>query len=562
MVESAFRSLRAASAVALLALLVASAPPAYAGLRKPPEPAAGPAFEISVAGSDALPVGEPAGAVLGLTPGGSAVVVRGITTATIPPRPDVVLLADTTASMQAALNNVRVNAGRLVEDIKTAQPDARFAVAEFRDMTDEYAFLLRQDLTADVAAVQQGVNAWAAEGGGDTPEAGLNALYAIATGAVALREGSSPIVVIFGDAPSHNPSGGHDLASTIDALIARGIRVVAVDITRSGRPGLDEKGQFTEITVRTGGVLLQAAEPAAVASAILTGIRAIQATVEARITRCDPALSATVSPDTSTVDSGAAVDLTLSVAVDPKARNGEYACELQVTVDGVVGEPERIAVRVTGAAPDVPVLHSDTTLVDLGEVPLGTAAPARAVTLTNVGDYPLTISAALAEEPVTPAVFALDGSTCGDTLPVATSCVVSVGATPQQIGVATSVLHLTSATDTGGQAAQALTLTVAGRSPTLQFNPGVGRPDQVINGLGRGFPPGGTVSIEWTNGSGAVSVVADATGAFAVPMMVFEDGIAGPRRAVASVPGVGEVTSGSFLVQTPTAQPGVFTRRR
>jgi hypothetical protein len=59
-----------------------------------------------------------------------------------------------------------------------------------------------------------------------------------------------------------------------------------------------------------------------------------------------------------------------------------------------------------------------------------------------------------------------------------------------------------------------------------------------------------------------VTVAADASGRFAVPMVVFADGPAGPRTAVAAVPTVGTVTSGTFLVQSPTAQPGVFTRRR
>ncbi|MEU1757041.1 choice-of-anchor D domain-containing protein [Micromonospora matsumotoense] len=563
MAASASRSLRAASALAVVALLVASAPPAaYAEFFVAARPAGGPALRISVADGAAPLVGEPAGTALGLTPGGSAVVTRTVTTATIPPRPDVVLLADTTGSMQAALNDVRVNAKRIVDDISAVQPDARFAVAEYRDETDEYAFRVNRDLTAEPSQVQDAVNVWTAGGGGDGPEAGLNALHAVAIGAVSLRAESSPIVVIFGDAPSHDPSVGHDLAGTIEALTTRGVRVVAVDVGNPGTLSLDQAEQFTAITRQTGGVLLNAAGPAEVSNAILTGIRAIQATVSARITDCDPQLTAAVTPAERTVDSGGTVDLTLSVAVDPKARNGDYDCRLEVSVDGIVqGEPERLVVNVSGAAPDVPVLYSDAAALDLGEAPLGVPSSARTVTLTNSGDYPLTVAAALAEQPL-PAVFAVTSSTCAGTLAVAGSCVLSLTATPRAIGAATSVLSLASATDTGGIAAQSLALSVSGRSPTLQFNPGVGRPGQVVTGLGQGFPAGAEVLLSWVDGSGTVTAVADASGRFAVPMVVFEEGIAGPRTALASVPAVGQVTSGTFLVQSATSQPGPFTRRR
>ncbi|SCG64490.1 choice-of-anchor D domain-containing protein [Micromonospora rifamycinica] len=563
MAASASRSLRAASALAVVALLVASAPPAaYAEFFAAPRPAGGPALRISVTDGAAPLVGEPAGTALGLTPGGSAVVTRTVTTATVPPRPDVVLLADTTGSMQAALNDVRVNAKRIVDDISGVQPDARFAVAEFRDEGDEFVFRLNRDLTAVPSEVQEAVNVWTADGGGDDPEAGLNALYAVATGAVTLRTESSPIVVIFGDAPSHDPSVGHDLAGTIQALTARGVRVVAVDVGNPGSYSLDQSGQYTEITRQTGGVLFNAAGPSEVSNAILAGIRAIQSTVGARVTDCDPQLSASVTPAERTVDSGGAVDLTVTVAVDPAARNGEYACRLEVSVDGLVqGEPERLSVTVSGAAPDVPVLYSDAAALDLGEAPLGVPSSARTVTLTNTGDYPLTVAAALAEQPL-PAVFAVTGSTCAGVLAVARSCALALTATPRAIGAATSVLSLASATDTGGVAAQSLALTVSGRSPTLQFNPGVGRPGQVVTALGQGFPAGAEVLVGWVDGAGTVTAVADASGRFAVPMVVFEEGLAGPRAALASVPSVGQVTSGTFLVQSATGQPGPFTRRR
>ncbi|MEU4569428.1 VWA domain-containing protein [Micromonospora sp. NPDC023956] len=573
MATFASRPLRTASALAVVALLVASAaPPAgYAALLAAPDSGGGAAFRISVADAPDAPdaptapvpgPGGTGGTTIGLTPGGAATLTRTVTTTTVPPRPDVVLLADTTGSMGPALADVKANARRIVADISAVQPDARFAVTEYRDETDSYAFQVNRDLTTDPAAVQEAVNTWTAVGGGDTPEANLHALSRIATGAVGFRAESSPIVVIFGDAPSHDPVLGHDLAGTVTALTARGIRVVAVDVVTSPYHSLDQDGQFTEITTRTGGVLLTAATAGDVSTAILAGIRAIQATVAARVSDCDPQLSATVEPAERTVDSGSRVDFTLAVRVDPKARNGEYACQVTYTVDGIAqGGPERLAVTVTGAAPDVPVLHSDTTLLDLGEASLGVATPARRVTLSNAGDYPLSVAATLAAQPA-PAVFAITENGCGPVLAIGASCTLDVVATPRDIGTADTVLTLASSTDTGGRAAQSLTVRTAGRSPTLAFNPGVGRPGQVVTALGQGFPPTATVSLSWADGTATVTVATDADGRFAVPMVVFPDGRAGPRAAVASVPAVGTVTSGTFLVQSATAQPGVFTRRR
>ncbi|WDZ87011.1 vWA domain-containing protein [Micromonospora cathayae] len=632
MAVSGSRPLRAASALAVVALLVVSvAPAASGGLRAAPPAADGAEFRISVADAPAPAPGirsapppdpgsvpnpdpgsvpnpgpgsapDPAGIGVGLTPGGSATLTRTVTTTTVPPRPDVVLLADTTGSMGPALADVKANARRIVEDISAVQPDARYAVAEYRDSTDGYAFRLNQDLTGQPAAVQEAVNTWTAAGGGDIPEANLNALALVATGAVGFRTDSSPIVVIFGDAPSHDPSFGHDLAGTVAALTGRGIRVVAVDVFTAPFSSLDQTGQFTEITTRTGGVLLKAAEAGDVSNAILAGIKAIQATVTVRVSDCDPQLTARADPAERTVDSGGSVDVTLTVAVDPAARNGEYACRVEFLVDGIrqEGSPDRLTVTVTGAAPDVPVLHSDTTLLDLGEAALGVATPARRVTLRNTGDYPLSVVAALGTTPptvppasgpaVAPAspptvpvplpvtavgtssspqvaaapvgVFTISGNTCGPVLDVGRSCTLDVGATPRTVGNVGTVLTLAASTDTGGHAAQELAVQVTGRSPSLQFNPGVGRPGQVVTALGRDFPPGQPVALTWAGDSGEVTVTADATGRFAVPLVVFADGPAGPRLAVAAAPAVGTVTSGAFLVQSPTSQPGVFTRRR
>ena len=84
--------------------------------------------------------------------------------------------------------------------------DVAYGVGEYKDVGDPFVYRLNQDITTDTAAVQTGINAWVASGGGDWPEAQLYALYQVAN-TVAWRPGSTRIIIWFGDAPGHDPAG-------------------------------------------------------------------------------------------------------------------------------------------------------------------------------------------------------------------------------------------------------------------------------------------------------------------------------------------------------------------
>lgn len=139
-------------------------------------------------------------------PGATIGINKVVSTPPIPPKPDVVLLVDTTGSMGTAIANVRTNLQQVITNVRTAQPSAEFAVASYRDEGDgAELFRVRQNLTGDATALQTAVDGLAAGGGGDTPEAWVNALFQVSDGAVAYRSGSSRLVVLVGDAPSHDP---------------------------------------------------------------------------------------------------------------------------------------------------------------------------------------------------------------------------------------------------------------------------------------------------------------------------------------------------------------------
>src|SRR6478735_7990739 len=128
---------------------------------------------VTVAAAQAAPGVTPAHYADALDPGGSVTITKTVETPPIPPKPDIVLLADTTTSMGASIGNVQANASDIVNQVLAAQPTAEFAIADYKDTADASGyFLLRQQLTADTTAIVNGINAWTplSGGGSDAPE--------------------------------------------------------------------------------------------------------------------------------------------------------------------------------------------------------------------------------------------------------------------------------------------------------------------------------------------------------------------------------------------------------
>src|SRR6185295_19444316 len=213
--------------------------------------------------------------------GGSAMVEKTVVTPAIPPKVDILFLADTTGSMTSAINNVKTNAASILNSVRGAQPDSQFGAGQYRDFdcSDPFAYQLTQAITANLTDAQNGINAWSIGNGCDTPEAQLDALFTIATDpATAFRRGSTRIVVWFGDATGHDPSAGHTIipnppgGDVIPALKAAGITVIAIPVNAGG-DGLDNTGQATAIANATGGQVLPTTNPNDVANAILAGLQ-------------------------------------------------------------------------------------------------------------------------------------------------------------------------------------------------------------------------------------------------------------------------------------------------
>lgn len=349
---------------------------------------------VSSAAPGAAPGGgiDPGTVELTLGPGQSATVAKKVTTPTVAPRPDIVILGDTTGSMDPVIANVRNNIDTIMDRVRESQPSARFAITAYKDQVDgAKVFRVFTPLTDDSALVRAGVENMSHDviGGGAPWVDYINAHYRIATDAVAFRPNGSRVIAWFGDAASRDPSLGHTLADATSALQAAGVRVIAVPIVGTSGDGLDRLGQATSIVNATGGRLLPNANAAQVADALLEGIQTLDVTVTPSITSCDAPLTVGFDAASRIVRSGTDANFTETFQVRPDAPAGTYHCSVDFLVGGVSqGFVQNTTVHVPGlSVGDVTVTEGDS----------GTTLATFPVTLDRPANGPVTVHFATAD---------------------------------------------------------------------------------------------------------------------------------------------------------------------
>ena len=338
----------------------------------------------------AAPGVEPPSVEFNVNPSSSINVDKIVHTPPIPPNPDVVLLVDTTGSMGPAIANVQTNLQQVITDVRAAQPTAQFAVASYRDEGDgAELFRVRQNLTGDATALQTAVDGLSAGGGGDTPEAWINGLFRVSDGAITYRAGSSRIVVVVGDASSHDPSAGHTLADAIAALQADSARVVAVAVNSGGADGLNAAGQAQAVVTATGGQLVDST-PGNVTGAILSGLRDLDVTVTPTVLSCDLGLSISFDAASRTQQSGTDVPFVETINIAAGATQGATLhCSIDFKLNDTSAGPafvQQVTVHVNDVTP--PVVTVDDQTVEATS-PAGAVINYPASALDNV-DGPLT----------------------------------------------------------------------------------------------------------------------------------------------------------------------------
>ncbi|KAK4186987.1 hypothetical protein QBC35DRAFT_499788 [Podospora australis] len=296
--------------------------------------------------ADPVPGVSPAEVVRAVDAGKSFDIDKLVQTSPILPKPEIVLLIDVTGSMAGTIENIKTNLKSVIETVTTDQPAAKFAVVSFGDLADPNGFTVHQDLTSNVGALQTAVDNLKAEAGGDTAEDWIYALHKVATGSVSFSDDStsSRIVVLVGDATSHDPSGGISLGQAIDDVTKAKIRVIGVDVG-----GLDSDGKAHEVTSATGGIII-GSDAKDVSAAIVSGLKALDVTIKPSIVSCDDGLSLHFSPSDKTVNSGSSATFLENVKVASSATKGaSLTCTVEFLVDGVPGGPtfvQKVIVQV------------------------------------------------------------------------------------------------------------------------------------------------------------------------------------------------------------------------
>ncbi|MFJ6436196.1 VWA domain-containing protein [Streptomyces sp. NPDC091416] len=326
------------SVALVLMLLAAGLAPASAGtaVPVPPEPWVTPASLHEA-----------------LDPGGSTGVDKAVRTPAIPPKPDVVLLVDGTGSMGVPIGDVKTGLTSITNAVRAEQPDAWFAVATYGDEKDDPTaeFKVLQGLTDDLKAVQErGVNELSTDRGFKSSGPSEDWIYAMrqvadgAQGGTVFREGSSPVVVLVGDASSHNPSNGVTYEEAVFALQDKGVRVIAVDVTTENGDGLNgfgyksptyqdpyhEPDQAKRMVAATNGRMLNGIPGDGVSEAIIEGFKNLPTSVGYRLDDCDPHLTVTLDPPTRSLTSGETAHFAENIDVSDDAPQGTtLTCTVQ-----------------------------------------------------------------------------------------------------------------------------------------------------------------------------------------------------------------------------------------
>lgn len=333
---------------------------------------------------------DPAQNILTLNPGDT---FEETITVTIPkntaaPKADIYFLADTTASMSSILNAVQTGSNSILTALSGLGVDLAFGVGNYKDFPhDPYAFQHQLGPTPVAANVTAAINAWAAQGGADSPEAQLFALDSLAVppGApIGWRVGSKRIVVWFGDVPGHDPictaiSGAPaDITegSVTAKLTVEAITVLAIS---TATPGLDgdpnlgandyaaacgppggSPGQGTRLATATGGAYVTGINPGNIVNTIIGLVSAAVASIN----NVKLVPSAGIAPFVASVappggygplagdrDHTLTFEVKFAGKIPCKEEAQVFGGSLDVVADGVVVAAKRVQITVPRCKP-------------------------------------------------------------------------------------------------------------------------------------------------------------------------------------------------------------------
>ncbi len=270
----------------------------------------------------------PSGVEATLSIGESIDVDKTVETPEIPPKIDVCLLEDETASFSDDIIHLQTAASDIYDNVVAASPNAQFAVAGFRDYPispygspGDYVYGLLSGMSSSKTDWMNGIGSLTASGGGDWPEAQYDAIVAAANtnGGCGWRDDPSVtrVLLVTTDAAFHIPDGTHvnDHTSTVSALSISGKEIVVIGLEAPNRFGNDPGNELDNLALATGGsVQSLSSNGADIADAILAGLGNLPITVIPVPIGCAP-LVVTFAPASQTVTSGDIANFVETIAV-------------------------------------------------------------------------------------------------------------------------------------------------------------------------------------------------------------------------------------------------------
>lgn len=337
-------------------------------------------FVVSIAPVAAIDPGvEPGSVTATLNPGESTTVDKTVGTTEIPPLVDIYLLEDESGSFFDDIPALQALAPDIWDDIDATGTNFTMGVAGFRDVDQsfwgsngDWVYRQHQDLTDDRTAFVNGVNALSAGGGGDGPEAQLEALHYVAdTSHPAIdsngdgdtvdaqdtpagqqpswRSGATRVVLLATDAPCHvtGDAGGWpgDAGTTSPATTASILADQDIVVIGLVPGGAGTNACVDTLAAGTGGsVHATTADGSEIRDAILAGLSDLPAEVTPVVASSDPGLSVSFAPASQTVPSGddASFTETVSVDADPALHGDTLTAEIHWLVNGELPGPEYV----------------------------------------------------------------------------------------------------------------------------------------------------------------------------------------------------------------------------
>lgn len=281
--------------------------------------------------------------------GDSIMIMKTVTTPSIPQVVDVCLLEDETGSFSDDIANLQggTTASDIYDTIVAGSPGAQFAVAGFRDYPEypygypgDWVYRRTSGMSPVKADWLAGIAALTAGGGANAPEAQYDAIVAAAGPGVfadptlgdqpdcgwrdpAITPGVQRVLVVTTDATFHvGPDGTHvnNQATTLAALAAQNIVVVGLAAPGSGGP---PGGDLCNLAVATGGSCQElSSDGANIGEAILAGLEAVTTDVWWEVV-ADPGLTVTLSPAVyMDVPGNTSIVFTETISVDASIPGG------------------------------------------------------------------------------------------------------------------------------------------------------------------------------------------------------------------------------------------------